>query len=79
MRIDIARQRGQGSIWHADGNGRHMLEGIGHRHKQDVHRVTPHELRRWSPTASEYMLHGIQGKIWGVKDAFVKALPLLAR
>jgi hypothetical protein len=31
MRIDISRQRGQGSVGHAHRYGRHVLEGVGHR------------------------------------------------
>ena len=37
MRIDVARQRRQRAVRHADRHRRHVLERIGHRQEQHVH------------------------------------------
>ena len=35
--IEVARERGQRAVRHADGDRRHVLERVRHREQQDVH------------------------------------------
>ena len=37
MRVDIAGQRRERAVRHADGDWRHVLERVRHREQQDVH------------------------------------------
>jgi hypothetical protein len=38
VRIDIPRQGRERAVRHADGDRRHVLERVGHRQQQDLHR-----------------------------------------
>ena len=37
--VDVARQRRQRAVRHADRDRRHVLERVGHREQEDVHRA----------------------------------------
>ena len=41
MRIDVAGQRAEGAVRHADADRGHVLERVRHRHEEDVHCAPP--------------------------------------
>jgi len=49
--IDVARERGQRPVGHPNGHRRHVLERVGHRQKQNVHRRDPPTDELCSPIA----------------------------
>ncbi len=41
VRVDVARERRQGTVRHPDRHRGHVLERVGHRQQEDVHRAAP--------------------------------------